>query len=57
MTQRSPYLRPACAPFYFSHSFQDLEHVGIADRAGDMVDMFYTIACVRVKFLRLVHSF
>ena len=57
MTQRSPYLRPACAPFYFSHSFQDLEHVGIADRAGDMVDMFYTIACVRVKFLRLVRSF
>ena len=31
-----------CAPFHFNHSFQDPEGGGIADRPGDMVDVFHT---------------
>jgi hypothetical protein len=30
------------APFYFNHSFQDPEDGGIADRPGNMVDVFHT---------------
>jgi geranylgeranyl transferase type-2 subunit beta len=30
------------APFHFNHSFQDPEGGGIADRPGDMVDVFHT---------------
>ena len=29
-------------PFHFNHSFQDPEGGGIADRPGDMVDVFHT---------------
>ena len=36
------YLRLTCAPFHFNHLFQDPEGGGIADRPGDMVDVFHT---------------
>ena len=47
-------------PFHFNHSFQDPEGGGIADRPGDMVDVFHThfgIAGVWVNFVWLVCSF
>jgi prenyltransferase beta subunit len=60
MTQRSPYLQPTCALFYFNHSYQDPEGGGIADRPGDTVDVFHThfgIAGAWVNFVRLVRFF
>ena len=56
----NPYLQHTYSPLHLNHPFQDPEGGGIADRPGDMVDVFHThfgIAGVWLNFAWLDHSF